>query len=257
MADPYIFKDDLEYTLRYWWLLALFLLAGAAIGWGFSLIHPPQYEAQAEISINIDISRTGTLTGESQDILIDNVGDIIGAPAVMAALQDELDPPAVQQVYLERKADRFALRVVGSDPQRVKLLAERWTSLAIAELDQAARHVVAAEILERYLDALTKCVEQLPSVGSSGQICGVPTLSDVQTAIQQAGAQLLQEKAASLGLIPGVRYWLSQSAQLSGRPVQYNRKYLLLGGAIIGLALGLWLLHLRLPERIKGGGRGD
>ncbi len=257
MADPYIFKDDLDYTLRYWWLLALFLLAGAAIGWGFSSLHPPQYEAQAEISINIDISRTGTLTGESQDIIIDNVGDIIGAPAVMAALREELDPPAVQQVYLERKADRFALRVVGSDPQAIDQLAERWSILAIAELDQAARHAIAAEILERYLDTLTKCVEQLPSIGTSSQICGMPSLNDVQTAIQQAGTQLMQEKDASLGMIPGVRYWLSQSAQLSEQPVQYNRKYLLLGGAMIGLALGLWLLHLRLPERIRGSRCGD
>jgi hypothetical protein len=184
-------------------------------------------------------------------MLIDAAGDVIGAPAVMAALESELDPPDVQRLYLERKSDRFALRVVGRDQQRVERLAQRWSELAISALDQAARHVIAADILERYISSLTVCVEQIPSSWNGGDFCGLPSLSEVQRTIREAGMQLHQEMAASQGLIPGIRYWLSKEAQLSEKPVQYNRKYLLLGGGLIGFALGTWLLHLRLPERIR------
>lgn len=250
MPDLYIFKDDLDYTLRTWWLLAFFILAGAVIGLGFSLLNPPLYEAQAEITISIDVSRTGTLTGESQDMLIDAVGDLIGAPAVMAALEEDRDPPDVQAFYLERKADRFALRVVGRDQEKIQQAAERWSSLAVSTLDEAAQHVIAADILERYLASLTECVQSLPSPVSGGEICGLPSLGEVQKTIQEVGLELHREIASSHSLVPGVRYWLSQTARLTDQPVQYNRKYLLLGGALIGFSLGLWMQHLRLPERI-------
>ncbi len=257
MPDLYVPKDDLDYTLRTWWLLVLFTLAGAVFGWVFSIINPPLFEAQAEITISIDVSRTGTLTGESQDMLIDAAGDVIGAPEVMAALEIELDPPDVQAFYLERKADRFALRVVGRDREKILQAAERWSSLAISALDEAARHVFTADILERYLASLTSCVQSLPSAGSGTEICDLPSLDEVQRTIQDVGVQLREERAASRSLVPGVRYWLSQTARLTGQPVQYARKALLLGGALIGFILGLWLLHLRLPEqkfRRKRGG---
>jgi len=251
MPEAYTLKEDLDYTLRNWWLLVLLMLAGVAAGWGFSLLNPPWYEARAEITVNIDISRTGTLTGENQDMLIDAVGDIIGSPIVMQSVQKKLEPPAIQAVYLERKADRFALRVVGRSQPQVLELAEIWSGLAINTLDQASQHVIAAEILERYLDSLIECVRQAPSTGVSAQICNLPSFAEIQLIIKEAGEELQQEKKAALGLIPGIRYWLSQPAQLSTQVVQYNRKYLLLGGAFIGLVLGIWFLHLRLPERLK------
>lgn len=250
MPDHYIPKDDLDYTLRRWWLLVLMMLIGAGIGWIFSQIHPPIYEAQAEITISIDVSRTGTLTGENQDMLIDAAGDIIGAPEVMAALESELDPPAVRQFYLERKADRFALRVVGQNPQRIERAAKRWSDLAISALDQASQHVIAADILERYIRSLTACVEQIPSTFTGGEICGLPSINEVQETIAEAGAQYHQEIAGTRGLVPGVRYWLSREARTAEKPVQYNRKYLLLGGALIGFSIGLWLLHIRFPDRL-------
>lgn len=257
MPESYILKNDLDYTLKYWWLIVLLMLIGVTLGWGFSQLNPPLYEAQAEITVSVDISRTGTLTGESQDMLIDNVGDIIGSPAVMDFVNSQLEPPRAQAVYLERKADRFALRVVGRNQEAILDLAERWSELAINELDQASQHAISAEILERYLDSLTDCVGQFPSTGVNAEICSLPSFAEIQASIQEVGAQLQQEKESSLGLIPGIRYWLSRSAQLSTQPVQYHRKYLLLSGAVIGLILGIWLLHNRLPERIKRSAPGD
>lgn len=257
MPDHYSPKDDLDYSLRYWWLVVLLMAAGVAAGWIFNKLIPPVYESGAEISVSIDITRTGTLTGENQDMLIDAVGDIIGSPQVMEALAAEIQNPEDLKTYLERKADRFALRVTGRNPQQIMGTAERWSELAIAELDKASQHVIRAEILERSIDGLSNCVKLLPSGGDPAGSCDQLSFDEVQKTIDKAGAELQTEKAASLGLIPGIRYWLSQTPQVPTQPVQYNRKQLLLAGAVIGLVLGLWLLHMRLPDRLVRRNRGD
>lgn len=257
MPVQYSPKEDLDYSLRYWWLMIIFMLTGVAAGWVFNKLIPPYYEARAEISVSIDITRTGTLTGENQDMLIDAVGNVIGSSAVMGALKSEFAASEDQKFYLERKADRFALRVVGRDTQLVAASAERWSEAALSALDQAYEHVIAAEILERSIDGLSDCFTQIPSDGSGRGICSQIYFTEIQKTIDEAGVELQREKAASLGLIPGIRYWLSQTTQFPTQPVQYNRKYLLLAGASIGLIASLWALHLRLPGRIAQRRRRD
>ncbi len=250
MPEAYSPKDDLDYTLRYWWLLVLLMLIGVGLGWVFDQFAPPLYEARAEITISIDITRTGTLTGENQDMVIDSVGDIIGSSAVKNALQQDFPPSANTATFLERKADRFALRVEARDPQAAVEIASRWSQLALAKLDDASLHVIAADILQRSIANLSTCIEQLPSAGSDPENCAHLSFAGIQILIQESGKQLRQENADSLGLIPGIRYWISQTPMTPTQPVQYNRKYLLLGGSLIGFVTGLWLLHLRLPDRI-------
>jgi len=182
--------------------------------------------------------------------LIDSVGDIIGSTAVKNALQPDISPAAHAVTFLERKADRFALRVEARDPHEAAAIASRWSQLALAKLDEASQHVISADILQRSIDNLSACIEQLPSTGPVSENCAQPSFAGIQALIQESGSQLQQEKAASLGLIPGIRYWLSQTPEMPSQPVQYDRKYLLLGGGLIGLVAGLWLLHVRLPDRI-------
>ena len=41
-------------ALRRWWLIAIFRPVGGLLGWGFSRLHAPRYDAQALLVINID-----------------------------------------------------------------------------------------------------------------------------------------------------------------------------------------------------------
>jgi LPS O-antigen subunit length determinant protein (WzzB/FepE family) len=249
MSD-YTPKDDLEYTLRWWWLPVLFMLLGICVGLVFNQLFPPQYEAQAEITVSIDITRTGTLTGESQDMLIDSVGDIIDSTEAINLLKTKTTSLPGYAYFLERKADRFALRVQSQLPLQAQQVASLWSEITISTLDMASQHAIAAEILERYIESLTNCFSQIPSSGTTSEACLAPTFDSIQMTIDEAGLKLQEEKALSYGLIPGVRYWLSKSPEVPVEPVQYNRKYLLLGGALMGLVVSVWLLHLRIPDRI-------
>ena len=256
MNEDYTLSQDLESALRYWWIMVVFILAGVAAGWLLNRANPAIYEARAEIAIDVDLSRTGTLTGENQDILINSAGKVINSASVMAALQAHLAKKGVQvsqaelnhMAVLERKADSFALRVQSPDAGAALELADYWSQLAMTALQEATQHAIQADVLMRYLDGLSNCVQQVPAAGSAPD-CAIANLADLQAQISRSESAILTEREDARGLVPGLVYSLNQPAHLLPAPVQNKRNFFLLGGAGIGLVIALWILHLGLPQR--------
>lgn len=258
MTPPYNPLDDLNAALRYWWLIVLLMSAGVIIGWIFFQIQPPLYEARAEIALNVDLSRTGTLSDKNQDILLNTTGRVMASAAIIDDLQQQalqagwLSPISNPQrvFFIERKAESFILRVQHRNPQAALTLTDRWSDLALRALESASLHALQADLLERYLDSLIFCLQQQAAGGVEINPCPVQNLAALQTAIAATGEQLLSARSGARGVIPGIRFTLAQPAALLPEPVQFQRSTYLLAGALMGLVLALVAIHLRLPDRL-------
>ncbi len=265
MNEDYILNQDLESALRYWWIIVLFMLVGVAAGWLLNRTQPPIYEARAEFAIDFDLSRTGTLTGENQDILINTTGKVINSAPIMAALQHHLADKGIQvsqdefdhMAVLERQADSFTIRVQSTDPATALDLADYWSQLALDALNEASGQAIKADTLLRYLDNLSNCVQQIPATAAGASGCTSTNLADLEEKIAQTNKAILTARDNARGLTPGIVYSLNKPAYLLPEPVQRARLFLLLGGAGIGLVAALWVLHLGLPGRLLGGKRRD
>lgn len=257
-TDDFQLSQDLAAGLKFWWLIPALMLIGALAGWGANFWLPVQYEARAVIDINIDIARTGTLTGENQDILVNAAGGIIDSYPIMAALYQELqeDSPALpaddlkRMFSMERMAESFALRVQSPDADTALKMADEWSRLALAALDNASGRALEAEVLSRYLDSLTACLSAASAAAADTPTCSISNLQTLQTEIAATGSALQDAKDGARGLTAGINYSLNQPAQLLAQPVQNNRLQLLLGGALIGCVCALWMLHNRRPARL-------
>jgi len=259
MTPSYNPLDDLNAALRNWWLIVLLMTAGVILGWIFFQIQPPLYEARAEIALNVDLSRTGTLSDKNQDILINTTGRVMASAAIM----DDLRQQAVQAgwlspdsnprrvFFIERKAESFILRVQHRNPQAALALTDRWSDLALRALESASLHALQVDVMERYLDGLTVCLQQQTFGGVEINPCPIQNLSTLQAEIAATGEQLLSARANARGIISGIRFTLTQPAALLPEPVQFQRSTYLLAGALMGLVLALMAIHLRLPDRLS------
>ncbi len=259
MTSPYNLLDELNAALRSWWLIVVLMTAGVILGWITSEFQPPLYESRAEIALNVDLSRTGTLSDKNQDILINTTGRVMATAAIMDDLRRQateagwLSPAANPQrvFFIERKAESFILRVQHQNPQAALELTDRWSELALRALETTSFYALQAEQLERYLDSLTTCLQQQTTAGVEINACPIHNLQEVQTEIAQTGEAILNARTNARGLIPGIRFALTQPAALLPEPVQFQRSAYLLAGALIGLILALFAIHFRLPERLS------
>ncbi|GIV63573.1 MAG: hypothetical protein KatS3mg045_0912 [Bellilinea sp.] len=259
MTSPYNLLDDLDAALRYWWLIVVLMTAGVILGWIIFQIQPPLYEARAEIALNVDLSRTGTLSDTNQDILINTTGRVMATAAIMDDLKQQamktgwLSPTGNPQrvFFIERKAESFILRVQHRNPQAALELTDRWSELALRALESASLSALHAEQLERYLDGLTVCLQQQTSGGMEIHPCPFKDLQQLQTEITKTGEAIQNARANARGLIPGIRFVLTQPAALLPEPVQFQRSTYLLAGALAGLVAALFAIHFRLPKRLS------
>lgn len=258
MSLSYNPLDDLITAFRYWWMIVLFMIAGLALGWVFFQTQPPLYEARAEITLNVDLSRTGTLSDTNQDILINSAGELMASAPIMDDLRQHAiqtgwlsaDDLTQRTFFIERRAESYVLRVQHRNPQAALSLADRWSDLAMRALETASLSALHADHLERYLDGLTGCLQQQSISGVERVGCPYQNSQQIEAEIRKTGEQILKARAEARGLIPGLRFTLNQPAVLLPKPVQFQRTTYLLAGALLGLITALVALHLRLPERL-------
>jgi uncharacterized protein involved in exopolysaccharide biosynthesis len=252
-------SDALEYTQRHWLWIVFLAVVGTCIGWLFSLTTPARYEAQLQITLSLDLSRTGTPGEEELEMVINAIGNILDSPSVRhQLLQDAqnasipLNPSLLSEcAFVERKNQSYVLRVRWSDPQQAAWLVNRWGTLAFADLQDAENHALAAESLQRHMDGLSGCLAEAAVSDPAPAIC--PTdLSVLQTAIQETSQQILMERQAGRGFFPGLRAIAPEPAEVPQQPVQFGRGNLIVAGCLLGVLAGILALWLHLPDRLKG-----
>jgi len=253
--DPYETLDD---ALRWWWLIVLLMLLGGLIALGISQTQTPIYEARAEITLNVDLTRTGVISQEETDMVINAAGALIDSTDLRHQLRSEAITSGIQSldedrflkvVFLERKAQSYVLRVQLEDPSQAAWLANRWAELAYANLQQAVQHAVSAQVLERHLDSLASCIQQSSSENALLG-CTLANLPSVQAALQETQQALQLEKQEAHAIIPAMLVSVTRTADVPTQAVDYNRKWLLLAGVLLGMLVGVSAIALKIPGRL-------
>jgi capsular polysaccharide biosynthesis protein len=239
-------------ALRRWWLIAIFVLVGGLLGWGFSRLHAPRYDAQALLVINIDYQQAPELVQKTDDHYTEDM--IIGAANAVVISTEVLDQvnTALQaqgisldwekyshNLASERRRSQFWLRVRDRDPKRAAIVVNLWAEKAYAALVEFHQHAVNAKILRDYLAGMSACPPPPDVEPRPPSLCGNGSPADIQQAIQTITAQMQAETDAAHALSPALTFSLERKASVPATPVTYRGSLLLTAGALLGCALGI------------------
>jgi capsular polysaccharide biosynthesis protein len=239
-------------ALRRWWLIAIFVLAGGLLGWGFSRLHAPRYDAQALLVINIDYQQAPELLQKTDDHYAED--QIIGAAnaaVVSTYVLDQVNADLqargisldwekyIRNLSSERRRSQFWLRVRDTDPQRAALVANLWVEKAYAVLVEFHQHAVDAKILRADLAGMAACPPTPETAPLPPSLCGSGSPTEIQQAIGAATAQIETEIAASNAISPALTFSLGRKANVPVTPVAYRSSLLLATGALLGCVAGI------------------
>jgi hypothetical protein len=254
------------FALHRWWLIAIFVLVGGLIGWGFSRLHAPLYDAQALLVITIDYQQAPELVQKTDDhYLEDQIMGAANAVVISTVVLDQVyaDLQAsgisldwekyTRNLASERKRSQFWLRVRDSDPQRAALVANLWVEKAYAALVDFHQHAVTARVLRDYLAGMAACPPPPETKPQMPSLCGNGA-AEIQQAIATVTAQMQAETTAGNALSPALTFSLERKAAVPDTPVAYRASLLLSTGALLGAVVGILVLpivSLRRPFSAK------
>lgn len=128
------------HLLKYWWIPVLAALAGGLIGFLFSRIHAPIYEAKATIIVNVDLDKVTTFPVERQDeeLALYNIQVALLATQTIenlmqaAAQQNVILDPAtfLKNQTIERKLVFWEVRYRDKDPGTAQKIVNLWVDEA-------------------------------------------------------------------------------------------------------------------------------
>ncbi len=250
----------LDKIINRWWLALAGLLVGALIGLAAHTFVPVIYEASAEISVNLDFTRTGTLTDVEQDQALILIGDLLRSTAlrekVTAAAAAEgitLTPQEFDQAAsADRYAFRWTLRVRDQDTARAEKLANLWAQEGMLFLTDSSLAAFRAAQIRNYLTSLEFCFTQTTAQPVGGAACPFTSLEQVRAEITSAQQQYQVEMIAAQGMMPYVDITWSRQAEGTSRAALFSRGSLVFAGGMLGLVLGLLLARTApLPRLVR------
>ncbi|MDZ4158730.1 MAG: hypothetical protein U1B80_02975 [Anaerolineaceae bacterium] len=251
-------RETLEDSLQYWWLVVVMMILGAGVGWITHTIQPPVYEAHASIATSIDFTRSGFLTDIEEDYALTIVGDVLSSQAVLQIVLDQLGDEGKQleiqalrqMMTLERQNNTWIYRVRHDNPAEAEHVSRLLAQAGYETVRSALHEALLAESLARYVDSLVSCLEQSAAVQPVAGNCSPASLPNIQEELKPAVAMMHRHRIASQGILPAMTFALPNFGAAPTSPVLYGRDLLMLAGALTGLLAAIWLMYLRLPQRI-------
>jgi capsular polysaccharide biosynthesis protein len=250
--------EAFNFTLRRWWLIAIGVIVGGLLGWGFSRLHAPLYDAQALLVINIDYQQAPELVQKTDDHFTED--QIIGAASAVVVSTYVLDQvnaglqaqgikldweKYVRNLASERRRSQFFLRVRDRDPRLAATVANLWAEKAYAALVDFQQHAVKARALREYLAGMSACPMPPANINPPPpSLCGNGTPAEIQQAIAAVTTQIEAETIASNALSAALTFSLGRKASVPVTPVAYRGSLLLTGGALLGCAAGIAAVSL-------------
>lgn len=257
-VDAFYPLAGLQKAIRFWWLVALLVIAGGMVGWLAHLSRPPVYEAVGHFTTSLDYVRTGPLTQYEEDSAFEVVGSIISSAEILQQVVDRAAAEGIQTnvvelkkaSVLERRVNVWDLRVRSADPRAAERLTNLWVEQGQAALLDSHQHTVQADRLDRYLRSLEACLAKAAASEPAGGQCSSARYAEIQADLQSAGAALYQEQLGSRGLFSGVLIGPAEQAVPPNGPALYNRNQMILAGCLIGFLLGIGLVQWANLERL-------
>ncbi len=252
MMTEFIPMDSFLKTLKYWWIIVLFMLGGAIIGFIAHAVFPPIYESQAAITTSINFVQTGVLTDEQQDQAVDAVGDLLKSTEltriVLEKIMDENISISTLESFkkvtvLERQEYLWRMRVRMGNPETATTVVNIWAKEALNRLQAASMHALLANNLTEKLSNLEKCLESTSIVMPVYEPCEGKNTEFIKDEISTISSKLQKEMLESMGIIPEMTFYISEVGQNATSPASYNRNFLVFGFCILGFFVGIVFLH--------------
>jgi len=240
--------DIRKRIIKYWWIIIITGLVGAAFSLVVSVFNVPIYETHASIKFgydfdgitarNISQSRLDYMESKSSLVIIDS--SIINQ-VIQSVNSGSIDLTS-ESFSLQRRVSLWDLVVRSRNPQAAADAANLWQNLAIQHLDQVRSHGIEAYALSLEVDALNNCTK----LNTQNDLCSsIRNLPDLSEKISDLTNQMDLETKSSLGITIANLFEPGDKAQIPSTPTINNRNLMVFTGTLIGLLLGYLILNLR------------
>lgn len=136
MPDEFSPLLEIQRLARLWWLMVLTAVIGGLLGFAFSRLNPPEYEAVATFFVSVDLTKTPKprLELHDEDLALATTNAVIMSPPVIDHVLAEakemgqaLDRTALlRAVSVERRHAFWELRYRSTDPAIAQTMANLW-----------------------------------------------------------------------------------------------------------------------------------
>jgi hypothetical protein len=184
-------------TIQWWWIIAVAIFVGGALGFVFSTLQKPVYEATARFYVTVDISKYGLrdITERDEDLALASVENALWSTEVIQAITQESRQQnlnvnmatLVQDASTERGNAYWYLRYRNTNP----VIAQKFVNLWAQKGYEAVLAGLANHTLVDYVKF------------------NPPILASLPTTPVEYGRNKLMMAGAFLGLIAGVTLYNS------------------------------------------------
>jgi hypothetical protein len=248
----------LDSLWRHKWLVALAVLLGMVVAYGWSARQPARYEA----TLQMDFSSVVAQGASDQDPqrLLQNQVQLLNSPAVLSQVGVLSDPPLTRA----QVKDRVSVESAGdSDIITIHALdATPAQAAGLAELVPRAYQRVLGERAKRTEVSLQRAQQQAAAKFAKAEkaLQAAPRDANLQVDRDVARAALLRaaeatEAATRLGGVEAVLAAAQDNdAEVGDGPAQPQPARAAAVGALLGLAVGVALVSWRTGQQLRGAG---
>lgn len=253
--------DALKNTLHFWWLIAVLGIAGGMLGWLFTRLQPPLYEANTSLYVAL---RQQELVAEDQIPMSYTMQEQYLSPVLALFYNQDVEDQLVaeaeahaidfghadfnsQDFRVERFYSRWQIVVRNQDPQAAAELANLWTDIFYAALAEANQQACEAGRLRAEATLLRSCIEN--SSFAAANTCAGTSFTDLSDMV--AGLTSLEERSTSAleaarGITSALDFSITEYASIPTEPILFRQGITIFAGAAIGLLVG-FILAIVLP----------
>lgn len=261
----YDLSDYIGMLRRQWWVITVFTLLGITAATGFTVAQTPMYEATTSVLVLPTGVTEANLAGGRTNgtINLDTEAQLVRSLAVAQAASEMLESSAtpaelVRHVSVEVPPNTAVLMITFTDPtpRGAQAGSHAFAEAYLRNREESARAEVAAQTesiseqiadLQAELQAVTDELAAQPP-GSAGQALLMAQQSNLTGQLNELTTQLNRLRTTT---VLGGR--IISDAQLPSRPSTPVTSLNLIGGLMVGLALGTvaGLARDKLDRRIR------
>lgn len=255
-----VLSSTLQKLIHWWWVVAIFIIAGGLAGLLFSQVRQPLYESTAVITTAIDFAYAGRLTDYEEDHLITAVGDVIKSSDVMDEVIRKLTSEGItiqkdglsDALALSRQGYRWELSSRFTDAVKAQKINQAWLGSAMIALEEMQLNSTRG--LQEYLlqQSMETCFSQAVVLDPVSGYCSALELDELTKSIGNNSTEEGESLINSLHM-SGLSFRVTQSPEVASKPVRLQANSLALSGALTGLILAVLFFQLGFPKTKKQG----